>query len=167
MFDVAGMHVLAVVRDPTRLLLTVETAAELLACPGCGVIAVGHGRRVHRVHDAPCYAVATVVLWRKRIWRCPEPACPVGTFSETHPFAAPRAKLSARAIAWAVAALGHDDTTISALARHLGVDWHTLWAAVETAASAKVADPARLNGCVHSAWTSTCGAAVCAAATGR
>ena len=42
--------------------------------------------------------------------------------------------------------MGHDDTTVSALARHLGVDWHTLWDAVEVEATARVDDPARLDG---------------------
>ncbi len=131
LFDVAGMHVLHVVREPERLVLTVESEADVGGCPTCGVVAVGHGRREHRVHDAPCCTVPTVVVWRKRIWRCVERDCPQLTFSETHPMAQPRAKLTARAVCWATDALGHDATTVSALARHLGVDWHTLWDAVE------------------------------------
>ena len=31
----------------------------------------------------------------------------------------------------------HDDTTVSALARHLGLDWHTCWSAVEVEAKAE------------------------------
>lgn len=86
------------------------------------------------------------VRWRKRIWRCPEPSCPVATFSEQHDFLPVRAKLTTRAVAWAVDALEHDDTTVSALARHLGVDWHTCWDAVEAEAKRRLADPARLAG---------------------
>jgi len=100
------------------------------------VVAVGHGRREHTVHDAPCFTVPTVVVWRKRIWRCAEPACPTGTFSEAHPLAKLTARAVGWAVGWAVDALGHDDTTVSALARHLGVDWHTLWDAVKVAARA-------------------------------
>jgi hypothetical protein len=33
--------------------------------------------------------------------------------------------LTVRAVRWAVDALSYDDTTVSALARHLGVDWQT------------------------------------------
>jgi len=40
-------------------------------------------------------------------------------------FGAPRAKLTGRAIGAAVDALRHDDTTVSALARRLGVAWDT------------------------------------------
>jgi len=146
LFDVTGMHVLTVVREPDRLVLTVETDDDLAGCPTCGVVAVGHGRRVHRVHDAPCFAVPSVVVWRKRVWRCAEPSCPMQTFSETHPLVAPRAKLTARAVGWAVDALTSDDTTVSALARHLGVDWHTLWDAVEAEAAIRLDDPGRLGG---------------------
>jgi hypothetical protein len=50
------------------------------------------------------------------------------------------------ATAWAVDALRHDDTTMSAIARHLGVGWDTCWAAVKTAAQARIADPDRVQG---------------------
>jgi transposase len=140
------VHVLTVDRQPERLLLTVETDADVAGCPVCGVVAVGHGRRVHEAGDAPCFGTAVRVRWRKRLWRCPEPACSVGTFSEQHPFLPARAKLTSRAVVWATDALEHDDTSVSALARHLGVDWHTCWDAVEAEAGRRLADPARLAG---------------------
>jgi len=146
MFDVRAMHVLDVTHVGGRLVLTIETGQTPTGCPTCGVVAVGHGRREHRAHDAPCFGTPTVLVWRKRVWRCAEPACPTGTFSETHELIAPRAKLTTRAVGWAVEALTHDDTTVSALARHLGVDWHTLWDAVEAEATRRVGDPDRLAG---------------------
>ena len=30
--------------------------------------------------------------------------------------------------------MSQDDTTVSALGRHLGVDWHTAWTAIEAEA---------------------------------
>ena len=46
MFDVPGMHVTEVhVDDQQRLVLTVESDQLQHGCPGCGVLAVGHGRR--------------------------------------------------------------------------------------------------------------------------
>ena len=147
LFNASGMHVLEVAQDESgRLVVTVETDADVGGCPSCGVVAVGHGRRVHEAADAPCFGAVTVIRWRKRIWRCTEPACPVVTFSEQHDLMAPRAKLTSRAIRWATDALAHDDTTVSALARHLGVDWHTLWDAIELEATRRLADPARLQG---------------------
>lgn len=145
-FDVPGVHVLAVQRDPERLVLTIETTPGVVACPSCGVVAVGHGRRVHVAADAPAFGVPVLVRWRKRVWRCPEPLCDRGTFSERHDFLAPRAKLTTRAVHWATDALADDDTTVSALARHLGVDWHTCWDAVEVEATRRLKNPARLRG---------------------
>jgi transposase len=140
------MHVITVDRRSERLVLTVETDADVSGCPRCGVVAVGHGRRVHEAADAPCFGTPVRVRWRKRIWCCPEPACAVRTFSEEHDFLPSRAKLTTRAVAWATNALEHDDTTVAALARHLGVDWHTCWDAVEVEAGRRLADPRRLAG---------------------
>jgi hypothetical protein len=41
-------------------------------------------------------------------------------------------------------ALTHHDTTVSALARHLGVDWHTAWNAIEVEAKTRVGQTERL-----------------------
>ena len=117
-------------REDGRLVLDVESDADLTGCPDCAVVAVGHARRVQVLHDAPCFGRPVRVRWRKRVWRCPEPGSPRGTWTEAHPFAAPRAKLTSRAVSWAVDALRHDDTTVSAIARHLGVAWDTCWRAV-------------------------------------
>jgi transposase len=146
-FDVPGMHVLDVNEDDRgRLVLTVESDQVHTGCPSCGVIAASHGRRPRMLHDAPCLGRVTLVRWLKRMWRCREPACPVGVFSETHDIAPPRAVLTVRAVGWATDALAHDDTTVSALARHLGVDWHTAWKAIEVEALARISDPQRLAG---------------------
>jgi len=146
LFDVAGMHVLEVLREPDRFVITVETDADTAGCRRCGVIAVGHGRRLHRAADAPCFGVPVVVRWLKRIWRCDEGSCQTDTFSEVHELIAQRAVLTGRAVKWATDALSHDDTTVSALARHLGVDWHTLWRAVKVEATRRTVRPERLGG---------------------
>jgi transposase len=128
------------------LVITVETDAEVTGCPSCGVVAIGHGRRRVDAADAPCFGVAVLIVWLKRIWRCAEPDCPQLTWSEEHELIAPRAVLTSRAIAWAVDALAHDDTTVSALARHLRVGWHTLWRAIKTEAAVRTSRPGRLTG---------------------
>lgn len=145
-FDVVGMHVRDASVVDNQLVLDVETDQSLAGCPSCGVVAVGHGRRVHLLHDVPCFGRPVLVRWRKRLSRCAEPACPIDTFSETHPYARSRTKLTARAIGWATDALSHDDTTVSALARHLGVDWHTAWSAIKAEATRRAKRPERLSG---------------------
>lgn len=149
MFNAPGLHVLEVAHDGAgRLVVTVETDEVLTGCRSCGVVAIGHGRRVHQVHDAPAFGASVLIRWRKRIWRCPDAGCSVVTFSEDHPLIAPRAKLTSRAIGWATDALAHDDTTVAALARHLGVDWHTCWDAIEAEAVRRLDEPGRLDGVV-------------------
>jgi transposase len=146
MFDVPGMHVIDVQIDDERLLvLTVESDQLEHGCPRCGVLAVGHGRRCRTLHDAPCLGRVTVLRWLIRVWRCLEPGCATTTFTEQHPIAPPRAVLTVRAVRWATDALSHDDTTVSALARHLGVAWHTAWVAIEAEAKARVGKPERLR----------------------
>jgi transposase len=146
-FDVLGMHVTEVqVDDQQRLVLTVESDQLEHGCPGCGVLAVGHGRRCRVLHDAPSLGRVTVLRWLSRVRRCLEPSCATTTFTEQHPIAPPRAVLTVRAVRWATTALSYDDTTVSALARHLGVAWHTAWSAIETEAKARVARPERLVG---------------------
>ena len=135
-----GLHLLALDRlqpdaqQPRGLLrLTVQTdPPEVVACRSCGVLAADHGRREHRLADAPAFATPVQLIWRKRRWRCREPRCPTGVWSEEHPALPARAKLTTRAVAWAVQTLRWDDSTVSALARQLGVDWHTLMDAIRT-----------------------------------
>ena len=141
------MHVLDVATGKDgSVLLEVESDDVLTGCPDCGVVAIGHGRRVQLLHDAPCFARPVRVRWRERIWRCPEPACARRTWTEVQPYATPRAKLTARATPWAVDALRHDDTTVSAIARHLGVAWDTCWSAIKADAQTRIAEPDRLKG---------------------
>jgi transposase len=146
MFNSDGMHVLDVQQGHRKLVITVETDADVTGCPVCGVVPIGHGRRRVRAADAPCFGMPVQLVWLKRVWRCTEPDCPQLTWTETHELIAPRAALTSRAIGWAVDALAHDDTTVSALARHLRVGWHTLWRAVRGEADVRTSRPGRLDG---------------------
>ncbi len=146
MFNRDAMHVLDVRQGHCKLVITVETDADATGCPRCGVVAVGHGRRRVRAADAPCFGMPVQVIWLKRVWRCAEPGCPIGTWSEEHELIAPRAVLTSRAVGWATDALAHDDTTVSSLARHLRVDWHTLWRAIKTEATRRTTRAGRLAG---------------------
>jgi transposase len=146
MFNSDGMHVLDVQRGHRKLVVTVETDAGTAGCPACGVVPIGHGRRRVSAADAPCFGLPVLIVWLKRIWRCGEPGCPQVTWSEEHELIGPRAVLTSRAVAWAVDALAHDDTTVSALARHLQVGWHTLWRAVRAEAARRTSQPQRARG---------------------
>lgn len=62
MFDAEGLHVIDVHRGDDGLEITVETDPEPVGCPVCGVVVVGHGRRVVRAADAPCFGLSVRVL---------------------------------------------------------------------------------------------------------
>ncbi|WP_308214702.1 transposase family protein [Salinispora arenicola] len=52
-------------------------------CPECGTLARrSKGRRVTRPRDVPIGGRRPVVRWCKRRWRCEEPACGRGSFTE-------------------------------------------------------------------------------------
>jgi transposase len=146
LLGVEGVHVSSVSATRTGLVLRVETGDDLTGCPDCGVVAVGHGRRRVRLHDIPCFGRPVRLLWDKRVWRCPDPDCQRTTFSEEHALAGPRAKLTARAVAWATDALQRFDTSVSALAHQLGVSWHTAWDAIKAEATRRTSVADRLTG---------------------
>jgi transposase len=141
-----GFQVLAaqVVGDEWQL--EVQTTATVIGCMGCGVRAAPHGRRTVRVRDLPIGGRPVVLLWRKRIWRCREPACEVRTWTERVAAIRPRAVLTERARAEACRRVGKDAHAVAAVARDLGVGWATIMRAVHEHGTQLVDDPTRLDG---------------------
>jgi transposase len=87
-----------------------------------------------------------VLAWRKRIWRCGEPACGVRTWTERVAAIRPRAVLTQRARAEACRRVGKDAHAVAAVARDLGVGWATIMRAVADHGIPLVDDPRRLDG---------------------
>lgn len=143
-----GMHLIGV--EPGRrggLEFTIESTPGPVACPECGVIAAGKGRKVLRLVDAPSGARPVVILWRKRRWRCQEAACPVGVFTEQNPaVAAPRSHLTRRALVWAVGQMRHENASIRGLCRQLLTSWGGLWRHIQRELEAAAADESRFKG---------------------
>jgi transposase len=126
--------------------LAVQTTATMVGCVGCGVRAAPHGRRVVRVRDLPIGGRPVVLWWRKRLWRCREPACGVRTWTERVAAVDPRAVLTERARAEACRRVGRDAHAVAAVARDLGVGWATIMRAVADHGTPLVDDPTRLDG---------------------
>jgi transposase len=113
--------------------LTIQTPAAAIGCTGCGVAAEPHGRRTVRVRDLPIGGQPVVLAWRKRLWRCTEPACTVRTWTENSTMVRPRTVLTERARAEACRRVGKDAHPVAAVARgyrlrlllHCGVTWKT------------------------------------------
>jgi transposase len=126
--------------------LEVQTTVTVVGCQGCGVRAELHGRRRVRVRDLPIGGRPVVLAWRKRIWRCHEPACGVRTWTERAAAMRPRAVLTERARAEACRRVGKDAHAVAAVARDLGVGWATIMRAVADHGRPLVEDPGRLDG---------------------
>ena len=142
-----GFHLMSVARFPDALVLDIESCDRCAGCPGCGVIAQGHGRVVVEVLDAPWAGVPVRIRWFKRRWMCRETTCRIVTFIEqNHSVCAPRARLGVRAIRWAIRQLRFEEATILGLARQLGTTWNTVWSHVKPCLQAASDDPARFAG---------------------
>jgi transposase len=95
-----------VIDDEWRLAVQITTTT--VGCVACGNQARLHARRTVRVRDPPIGGRPVVLCWRKRIWRCVEPACGVRTWTERTAAIRPRAVLTERARAEACRRVGKD-----------------------------------------------------------
>ena len=120
--------------------MLVETTASVVGCSGCGTRARSKRRRRTRVRDLPVGGRPTVLVWCMGMWRCPEAACEVGSWSESSPLIRPRAVLSERAPREAARRVGEDGTSVTAVARSLGVGWSTVMEAVREFGAPLVAE---------------------------
>ncbi len=86
-----------------------------------------------------------VLVWRKRLWRCPEPACAAKTWSEETDAIAPRAVLTERARVEICRRVGRDGHSVAQLAREFGVSWHPAMEAVRDHGRPRVDHLSRLR----------------------
>jgi transposase len=126
--------------------LEVQTMATVVGCRGCGVRAEVHGRRTVRVRDLPAGGQPVVLVWRKRLWRCREPACGVRTWTEQTAAIRPRVALTERARVEACRRVGKGAHAVAAVARDLGVGWAIIMRAMVDHGRPLVDDPTRLDG---------------------
>jgi transposase len=143
-----GFRLLAATEHGHELVLLVETTADRDFCRACGVRAGSKGRARTTVRDVPIAGRPTVLVWKKRIWRCEQTACEAGSWRETSTAIRPRAVLTERARAWAVRQVGRDALSVAQVARELGVGWHTIMAAVLDLGGQLLVDDDRLEAVV-------------------
>jgi transposase len=80
------------------------------------------------VRELDGFGRAVRLRWIKRRWRCPEPACPVGSWTEQTRVTGGRMAMTERARARACRRVGRDGHSVAAVARDFGVGWHTIHA---------------------------------------
>ena len=131
-----GFRVLEVAEIGGELQVVVETEPAPAGCPGCGVLAIGHGRLRVRHRDLPVAGRPAVLVWRKRRWRCPEPACPKQTWVEVSPELPSRRVLTRRAaIEIAVTLATTAGAAVAPVAARFGIAWGTAWASFTACAA--------------------------------
>ena len=126
--------------------LHVETTDDVVGCSSCGTRAVGHGRRRVKVRDLPIAGRNVVLVWSKRIWRCPDPDCDVSTWSERCSCIASRASVTESGRAEICRRVGQDEDSVAQVARDFGIGWHAAMTAVRDHGQPLVDDPERLAG---------------------
>jgi transposase len=146
MLGLPGFVVLGVDEIDGELEVVVETTAARVGCPRCGVIAALHDRRETLIRDVGAFDRPVRLRWRKRVWRCHEPLCVQVTWTEQTDAIPSRAVLTRRAARRACRRVGKAGESVAAVARDLGVGWHTVMRAVWRHGQPLVDDPARLDG---------------------
>ena len=75
MLGLPGFRVLEVHESAAEVVIVIEIVAELVGCPGCGVVAVAHDRMDVEYRDLAAFGRPARLRWAKRRWRCEEPQC--------------------------------------------------------------------------------------------
>jgi transposase len=111
--------------DPIRVVI--ESRLEAAWCPGCGCRATVKDRPTVALVDLPCFGRPAELVWRKHRWRCPQSACPAGSWTHADARIAPsRAAMTDRAARWATIQVGRMGRSVNEVAGELGCDWHTI-----------------------------------------
>jgi hypothetical protein len=112
MLGIADVRVLEARDVDGEVELTVETTADRDWCRMCGVRAHSKGRATILVRDVDGCGRRARLVWRKRRWRCPESACPAGSWTQQHPAVLPRLSMTERARAHACRRVGAERFTL-------------------------------------------------------
>ena len=125
--------------------LSVQTTADVVGCAGCGTRAVGHGRRRVKIRDLPVSGRPVVLVWSKRIWRCPDGDCETKTWTEVSELIDAGGLLTVRADAEICRLVGADDLSVAGAARRFGISWAAVMATLERHGRPLVDDPDRVG----------------------
>ena len=107
--------------------------------------AVAHARARVELRDLAAFGRPARLVWCKRRWRCEEPLCAVGTWTETSPAFSSRCLLTRRAGLEACRQVGLNARPVRQLADELGVCWDTVMDAVWEYGQPLVDDPDRVG----------------------
>lgn len=140
-----GLRVIEVHEDAAEVLIVIELVADLVGCPGCGVVARAHGRADVGYRDLAAFGRPTRLRWRKRRYRCEERLCTIATWSESSPAFSARCLLTHRAGRECCRQVGLNARPVAQMTRELGVCWDTVMDAVREHGEPLVEDPERVG----------------------
>ena len=143
--DELGLVVVGQRLEPDRAVLACRVAAEDRWCRRCGAEGVPRDTLVRRLAHEPFGWRPTVLEVRLRRYRCP--GCAHVWRQDAAAAAEPRARLSRRALRWALEALVVQHLTVARIAEALAVSWHTANSAVLAEGKRLlIEDPTRFDG---------------------
>ncbi len=144
LFDLPGFRVLSCALSPlgVRRVVLMQAAGEH-ACPRCGVLVSGrpYDCRESRIKDLPFGDGPLEVIWRKRRYRCPEPACQQRVFTERSEQVPPRHRLTGRLRAKLERAASASARALSDVAAEYAVSWWSVNRALICAAVERASRP--------------------------
>jgi len=145
MLGLPGFRVLGVEESAAELIIRIETSAELVGCPECGVVATAQDRMAVEYRDLAAFGRPARLVWAKRRWRCEEPLCATRTWTETSHSFSTRCLLTNRAGRECCLQVGRNARPVSQMAAELGVCWDTVMGAVREHGEPLVDDPDRVG----------------------
>ena len=140
-----GFRVLEVIEGTDELVVTVESAVQLVGCSRCGVRAEAQDRMPIDIRDLTCFGRPARLVWIKRRWRCVDADCDAKTWTEHSDHVDAQAVLTRRAGAEACRQVGEEARPVSRVAAELGVCWWTVMNAVIEHGTPLVDDPTRIG----------------------
>jgi len=129
LLDLQGLEVRDVITDRHggRVVHVVTAELGASACPSCGEFSTsGKGQVTTRPRDVPYGPHRVRLVWHKRRWRCTDPRCSRGSFTEQVVAAPARSRLTVRLRAELAAAVADQHRCVAEAAAFYGVGWATV-----------------------------------------
>ncbi len=141
-----AVEVVGVVGWTSPMQVHVASTASRPSCGSCRSAGTVKQRCRRRLVDLPAFGRPVVLVWHQIRWRCPNQACPVGSWTERDDtIVVGRRGITDRAGRWACEQVGCHGRSVSEVAADLGADWHTINRAVIAYGTALVDDPDRIG----------------------
>jgi transposase len=140
----ADIDVVGVIGWTVPMQVHIASTLPRPSCSSCGMREQIKQTMRRRLVDLPSFGRPGVTVWRQIRWRCPDPACVVGSWMQTDArIVIGHRGITDRAARRACEQVGRHGRSVAEVAAHLGCEWHTVNRAVIAYGTALVDDPDR------------------------